>query len=124
MMKKITIVSAFLLVLLMISVVFVGCNNNKIVATGSDIGGESSESSEPVEQEDLFKIFAADGIVVLESGNTFTIEVGNETTVLQLHKYVTVAEGIKWMVASDISMQDEIKNKILSLEEGDNLFYV
>ncbi|MBQ8399826.1 MAG: InlB B-repeat-containing protein [Clostridia bacterium] len=124
MMKKITIVSAFLLVLLMISVVFVGCNNNKIVATGSDVGGESSESSEPVEQEDLFKIFAADGIVVLESGNTFTIEVGNETTVLQLHKYVTVAEGIKWMVASDISMQDEIKNKILSLEEGDNLFYV
>ncbi|MBP3321260.1 MAG: InlB B-repeat-containing protein, partial [Clostridia bacterium] len=123
-MKK-TVLAFLLIALLLVSSVMLASCSKKNKTTSDLPESENSPSEEaPIIAGDIFKVLASDGIVVIESGNNFTIEVGYETTILQLHKYVEVADGIEWMIATDVSMQEEIVNKTVALNEGENIFFV
>ena len=122
-MKKTVLALTLIALLLGVLLVFSSCSKDKTDTTDLPAGGSSPSEEAPVQTE-IFKVLASDGIVVVGSGNSFTIEVGYDITVLQLHKYVEVAEGIEWMVATDVSMQEEIVNKTVALKEGENVFFV
>ena len=122
-MKKTVLALLLIALLLCCSLALASCSK-KNPTTTDDPESSGLPSEERPEADEIFNVLAADGIVVIEGQNSFTIEVGNEITVLQLHKYVEVAEGIDWMIATDVSMQEEIVNKTVALNEGDNVFYV
>ena len=89
--------------LLSLVVLLISCSKDKIDTPSPSPSGSGSTASTPEQTGDIFSVLAADGIVVIGEGKNITIEVDNATTILELKKYVEVAEGIFWMLATDIS---------------------
>ena len=56
--------------------------------------------------------------------DTYKTIVSNSYTYLKLDDYVDVNEGNIWKVYTDISATQEIPSKIVTLNSGDNVFYV
>ncbi len=119
--KRISKAMALVLALLMLLVVVAGCGKHDMTITTED---KKTGTSSPGGIENIFSVLASGELTVVNNGNTFELYVPNATTILQLTKYVTVAEGIAWIVANDVSMQAQIVNKTVSLKEGVNTFYV
>ena len=84
----------------------------------------ATNSSPSAPAGEVFVLTGAEGVAVEQNDHYYDLYVANDVTVLQMTKLVKVAEGIAWMIATDISMQAQIPNKIVSLNEGDNIFYV
>ena len=114
-----------------VCVVGVSCGKKKPTTTDTpttkDTPSEATSSGDETNTplpEIIFTMTGAENVLIEESGTTFTVSVPNATTILQLHKYVTVPDGVEWIIDTNVAMQTPIISKTVQLDEGSNIFYV
>lgn len=57
-------------------------------------------------------------------GNALSISVSNDTTIFSFNDQISVGEGSTWQISTDVSGTHTIPSKTVSLQEGDNAYYL
>ncbi len=59
-----------------------------------------------------------------QGNGTYYLKVANNTSSVLFDRYVSVADGCSWVVATDIACNKTIASKASNLKVGDNTFYI